>query len=185
MKSLWENREDRRLIAWLRFGRELEDSMTGHVASGFRLLLIATAIVRGIGAGVILDVAVVGIDTRHEIGDIAYAQFARALFARRGKLVFVPIAIGGALLTLLSTWMSFTLPLSPAPRWCLSCSLASTAIAFLGTSKALPAITAVRRADGDNDQIGMGLDLFARWHSFSAVWQLLAFSAHICAMVLI
>lgn len=67
--------------------------------SWFKILFVTTVVVRGVGAGIIFDVAIIGLDTRREIGVVPYARFARALFARRGRIVFVPVAIGGALLT--------------------------------------------------------------------------------------
>jgi hypothetical protein len=66
----------------------------------FLALLAFTTIVRGVGAGIIYDVAVVSLSVRHDIGAVPCARYARALFAGRGAATFVPVAIGGALLSI-------------------------------------------------------------------------------------
>ncbi len=144
----------------------------------FRALLVSTVIVRGMGAGIIYDVAVIGLDTRKEIGLFPYAHFARALFERRGKKNYVPISIGGALLTILIA--VFALFYHVPQRSCLWIWIAlfSTCWAFVGTSQALPAIAKVRHSAEDKEaELEAALNCFARWHIFSTIWQVASFVA--------
>jgi len=143
-----------------------------------RALLVFTVIVRGMGAGIIYDVAVIGLDTRREIGILAYAHFARALFERRGKKNYVPISIGGALLTILMTIFAVLDHLSQRSCLWTWIALFSTIIAFVGTSQALPAIAEVRHScEADEAGLAAALDRFARWHLFSTIWQVASFVA--------
>ena len=67
----------------------------------FPALLALTAIVRGLGAGMIWDVALVGLPARRRIGAITYATFARANFEVNGlktyrlRTAISPAAGGG------------------------------------------------------------------------------------------
>ncbi len=149
----------------------------------FKALLIVTAIVRGMGAGMIYDVAIVGLDTRNDIGIIPYARFARSLFARRGKKTFVPISLGGALLTIVAAVLALSGSHSEALRWWLWISVGATVLAFIGTSQALPAITKVRHSADDVIQLAPALDRFAKWHSFTTLWQFVSFAAQTVALV--
>jgi hypothetical protein len=69
----------------------------------FLALLALTTIVRGLGAGMIWDVALVGLPARRRIGAIPYATFARANFEVNGLKTYGPVSIVGFLLTVAVT----------------------------------------------------------------------------------
>jgi hypothetical protein len=110
----------------------------------FLALLAFTTVVRGMGAGIIYDVAVVSLPLRHDIGAIRYARYARALFAGRGAKTFAPVAIGGALLTVAVAAGAFLWTDSLGVRWWTCIALAATVLAFAGTTLALPAVAKLR-----------------------------------------
>ena len=150
----------------------------------FVALLAATVVVRGLGAGLIYDVALVGLPARRRIGATSYATFARANFEVNGLKTYGPISIVGLLLTITIAGWAFARADSPAVTWTLSFALFATVLAFLGTFRALPAIMSVRRAPDDPSVLSPLLDQFARWHTFSAVWQVIAFVALVVALAL-
>jgi phosphatidylglycerophosphate synthase len=130
----------------------------------FEVLLVATVVVRGMGAGIIYDSAVVSPRVRHGVGLPAYADYLRANLAGLGGKSYVPVAWLGALLTITTT-------------------VAATVLAFLGTGLALPALFRVTRiSPAEHDQLKSRLDRYARWYAFSALWQAVAFIAAVIAL---
>lgn len=58
--------------------------------TGFEVLLVATAVVRGMGAGIIYDSAVVSPRVRHRVGLPAYADYLRANLAGLFRVTRTP-----------------------------------------------------------------------------------------------
>lgn len=148
----------------------------------FLALLAFTTVVRGMGAGIIHDVAVVSLPLRHDIGAIRYARYARALFAGRGAKTFPPVAIGGALLTVAVAAGAFLWTDSLGVRWWTCIALAATVLAFAGTTLALPAVAKLRHTADEEAALTPVLDRFARWHTVSTAWQVAAFVALVVAL---
>jgi Na+-translocating ferredoxin:NAD+ oxidoreductase RnfD subunit len=148
----------------------------------FLALLAFTTVVRGMGAGIISDVAVVSLPVRHHIGAVPYAQYARALFGGRGAKTYAPVSIGGALLTVAVAVGAFAWTDSSGVRWSVCTALAATVLAFIGTSKALPAMVRLRRISDEEAALAPVLDRFARWHTLSAIWQVVSFVALVVAL---
>lgn len=147
----------------------------------FLILLAVTTAVRGVGAGLIYDVALVSLPVRRQIGAIPYAKFARANYMY-GVKTYAPVSILGALLTIAVTAAAFVRGDSAIVSWSLAISLIATVIAFIGTSRGLPAMLSLRQAPDDEALVSKILDRFAHWHTFSAVWQLVAFIALVIAL---
>src|SRR5437588_10341515 len=101
--------------------------------SSFQILLAATAVVRGFGAGLIYDSAVVSPPVRHRVGLPAYADYLRANLAALGGKSYVAVAWLGALLTIAATVAAMASRQAPATTWWTVASLAATVLAFLGT----------------------------------------------------
>jgi hypothetical protein len=148
----------------------------------FVVLLVVTVVVRGFGAGIIYDAAVVSPPLRKRIGVVAYAQYLRANLAGVGGKSYVIVAWAGLLLTLGATVAAFLTAGSAAVSWWTTGSLAATAIAFLGTGLALPMLFRVTRTDDNREQLTPLLDRYARWYAFSAVWQAVAFLTAVVAL---
>jgi hypothetical protein len=149
----------------------------------FEILLTTTAVVRGLGAGIIYDSAVVSPRVRHRVGLPAYADYLRANLAGLGGKSYVPVAWLGALLTITTTVAAFVSGQSSTVTWWTVGSLAATVLAFLGTGLALPALFRVIRTPQDeHNQLKPRLDRYARWYAFSALWQSVAFVAAVIAL---
>ena len=147
----------------------------------FLILLAITTAVRGFGAGIIYDVALVSLPVRRRIGAIPYANFARANFTE-GVKTYLPVSILGALLTVAVAIGVFIRGDSAIVVWCVAISLVATIIAFIGTSQALPPMLSLRQAPDDEALLSKTLNRFAQWHTFSALWQLIAFISLVVAL---
>jgi len=148
----------------------------------FLILLAVTTAVRGLGAGIIYDVALVSLPVRRRIGAIPYVKFARALYTGNGVKTYGTVSILGALLTIAVTVGTFVRGESAIVSWSIAISLIATVMAFIGTSQALPAVRGLQHAPDDEALLSEILDRFARWHTFSTMWQLVAFIALIVAL---
>lgn len=147
----------------------------------FAVLLVVTAVVRGMGAGIIYDSALVSPPLRHRIGATPYVNYLRANLAGFGGKSYVAVAWTGALLTISATVAGFATHQPLAVTWWTAGSLIATVLAFLGTGLALPALLRVTR-NSDEQQVKPLLDRYARWYALSAVWQALAFLAAVVAL---
>ena len=147
----------------------------------FLILLAVTTAVRGFGAGLIYDVALISLPVRKQIGAIPYTKFALANF-NVGVKTYLPISILGALLTLVVTADAFMSGEPAIVSWSIATALAATVLAFIGTSRALPSLLSLRQAPDDEVVLSKILNNFARWHTFSAIWQLISFLALVVAL---
>jgi len=148
----------------------------------FTILLAATTAVRGLGAGLIYDVALVSLPVRRKIGAIPYTQYALALFSGNGIRTYGPVSILGALLTLAVTIVAFALEKPALVTSSIAVAFLATIIAFFGTSRALPAILSLRQTPDDETRLSQTLDRFARWHTFSTAFQVISFVALVVAL---
>lgn len=148
----------------------------------FLVLLAFTVAVRGMGAGIIYDVALVSLPVRRRIGAIRYAEYARANFEGRGVRTYATVSILGAMLTIVVTPGAFVWASSSAVTWSVAASFAATVLAFVGTSRALPALLSMRRTPDDEAALSKALGRFAYWHTFSTAWQVAAFVALVVAL---
>lgn len=146
------------------------------------VLLATTAVVRGMGAGIIYDAAVVSPPLRNNIGVVAYAHYLRANLKGLGGKSYVTVAWAGLLLTCGATVAAFLTAGTAAVSWWTTGSLAATAVAFLGTGLALPMLFRVTRTADDPALLTPLLDRYSRWYAFSAVWQAVAFVAAVVAL---
>ena len=119
----------------------------------FLIMLAVTTAVRGFGAGLIYDVALISLPVRKQIGAIAYTKFALANF-NVGVKIYLPISILGALLTLVVTADAFMSGESAIVSWSITTALAATVLAFIGTSRDLPSLLSLRQAPDDEVVVG-------------------------------
>jgi len=132
----------------------------------FIFLLAVTVFVRGLGAGLIYDVAWISLPLRKQIGVVAYAQYARANFTR-GFKTYGPVSIIGLLLTIAVTVVVFFGDFRPVIFWSVITAMLATILAFFGTTRALPAVMSIRKSADDEAELTKTFDHFAFWHSFS------------------
>jgi hypothetical protein len=146
------------------------------------LIALATAI-NGVLAGLNMDTALVKLPARRRIGVLAYATFARGNDLGNGLLVYPPLGIGAALLTVLATLFAFVshggaevvLPLSLA-------TLLSLLHSFV-TTRAAPIMLSLKNTPDDEALLAVKLDRFARWHTVRATLQVVAFFVLLWALV--
>ncbi|MGZ7095992.1 MAG: hypothetical protein ACXVHU_05920 [Methanobacterium sp.] len=141
----------------------------------FIILLAATVVIRGLGAGMIYDVALVSLPVRNQIGAIPYSKYVQATYSGNGVKTYGTISILGLILTIAVTIGTFILGEPAIVSWLIVIALIATIIAFIGTSRALPAMLSLRKAPDEEKSVSESLDRFARWHTFSALWQVIAF----------
>jgi len=140
----------------------------------FVVLLAITTAIRGLGAGLIYDVAWISLPLRKKIGVVPYAKFARANFDR-GFKTYGPVSIIGLLLTIILTVFVFVRDFQPIIFWTIIITMVATILAFIGTTRALPAVMNIRKSSDDETTLIKTFDHFAFWHSFSTFWQLISF----------
>lgn len=132
-------------------------------------LLVVNAFVRGMGAGIIYDAALVSAPLRKRIGVVAYAHYLRANLSGPGVKSYVTVAWTGLLLTLTVTIAAFMTDQPALVSWCAATSLLSTVVAFLGTGLALPTLFRVVRNADQPALLTPPLNRYARWYGFSAI----------------
>lgn len=151
-------------------------------ADWFGALLATTVVFRGLGAGAIFNVALSTLPIRRRLGVVAFAQFTRAQYPEGGRQ-----GAGLAALAALFAATTFALAIwwraSPFVTWTILSSLVATALAFVGTARAFPAMTSLWKTnDHDSSLLGLLLDRIARWATFSASWNVIAFILTVTAL---
>lgn len=101
-------------------------------------LVVAAVVVHGLIAGISVDVAAVKLPTRHRIGVIAYARFARGNDMGNGIVVYPAIAIIGLLLVIASSLVAYLGHVPHAVLLPLVAACGGTVLHFLCTAKAGP-----------------------------------------------
>jgi hypothetical protein len=146
------------------------------------LIVVATAL-NGLLAGYSVDGALVKLPTRHRIGAIAYAAFARGSDLGNGIWVYPSTAIGAALLTIAATIVAC---FEQAPAVLLALLGVATVLSighFLATARAAPIMLRVGKTPDDDALLSSLLDRFTRWHALRATAQALTFSVLLWAVV--
>src|SRR5258708_4464161 len=146
-------------------------------------LLAVTVAINGLLAGASFDVAIVKLPTRHRIGPVAYANFARGNDLGNGLVVYPASGILAALLVFATTITTYfaggpsmvTVPLL------LAC--AGTVAHSVCTAKAAPIMLSLRRTADDEAVLAAKLDRFAVWHGLRAVFQIATFVVLLWALV--
>lgn len=140
-------------------------------------LLVITTFIHGLMAGVCLDVALVKLPTRHRIGVIPYANFARANDLGNGIVVYPIVAISGALFLFATTLVAYLNEQPADILYPLYISTFSTILAFASTSKAAPVMLSLKNAPNDEALLKQKLNTFERWNAFRTIFQIISFVA--------
>ncbi|HEV2458835.1 MAG TPA: hypothetical protein VGS80_10760 [Ktedonobacterales bacterium] len=146
-------------------------------------LIVAATALNGLLAGISFDGALVKLPTRHRIGAVAYATFARGNDLGNGLWVYPPTAIGAALLTIVATIVAYIERESAALLVPLSIATLTSIGHFLATSRAAPNMLQVGKTSDDESLMAPLLDRFARWHAVRATLQVLTFFVMLWALV--
>ena len=148
--------------------------------------LILMTFVQGLGAGICFDTATVKLPTRHRIGSIAYAQFARGndLGNDLGNgLKVYPILVVGGGLVLIAVMIAAYIDRQPSailhPLYAASLS----AVGYLAaTAKAAPIMWSLKSTPDEKQILEQKLDRFAYWHAWRTGFQIVAFFALLWAL---
>jgi hypothetical protein len=138
-------------------------------------LTILAAAANGLLAGLSLEVALVKLPARRQIGPVAYAAFARGADLGNGRVVYPAVAIGAALLTFSATVAAYLGRWSASAMLPLSIASFASVLHFVATAKAAPIMVGIVRPPDDAGLLQQRLDAFARWHAVRAALQILTF----------
>jgi hypothetical protein len=145
------------------------------------MALLLMTFVQGLAAGICFDVATVKLPTRHRIGAMAYANFARGNDLGNGLKVYPALVVGGGILVIVLTVAAYAMG-DTAILYPLSAAGLSSVGYLAATAKAAPIMWSLRTAQDGEQVVTQKLDRFAYWHSWRAVFQLLAFGALLWAV---
>lgn len=147
-----------------------------------RTALVVMAFVVGLGAGICFDVATVKLPTRHRIGPVAYAHFARGNDLGNGLKVYPFVVVGGGLLLIALTIAAHVSGQPSAIRRPLYAAALSAVGVLAATAKAAPVMWSLKTTPDDAQVLAQKLDLFAYWHSWRMAFQIAAFVALLWAL---
>jgi hypothetical protein len=145
--------------------------------SSFTIFLMIITFIQGLGAGICFDVALVKLPTRHRIGVIAYANFARNNDLGNGLKVYPYLVVGGGFVILVFTVIAYLnqqLVVILYPLYITSLSVAGYLFA---TAKAAPIMWSLKKTPDEENVLKQKLDRFAYWHAWRTIFQVIAFSA--------
>src|SRR5262249_4790465 len=146
------------------------------------LIVVATAL-NGLLSGVSFEVALVKLPTRHRIGAVSYAIFARGSDLGNGVWVYPATAIGAVLLTAASAIVAFVEQQPTALLVPLSLAALTSIGHFLATAQAAPTMLRVGKTPDDASLLAPLLNRFARWHTVRVTLQILTFFTLLWAML--
>jgi hypothetical protein len=145
---------------------------------------VLAAFLHGLAAGLCFDTALVKLPTRHRIGVIPYANFARGNDLGNGIVVYPSLAISAALLLFAVTINAFIKDQPSQVLYSLYVASFATLLAFVGTGKAAPVMLSLKSTPNEERILTQKLNKFARWNQFRTVFQIIAFVALMSALVL-
>ena len=146
-------------------------------------LLAVTVAINGLLAGASFDVGVVKLPTRHRIGPVAYANFARGNDLGNGLVVYPASGISAALLVFATTVTTYFVGGTSTVTVPLLLACAGTVAHSACTAKAAPIMLSLRRTMDEEAVLAAKLDRFAFWHGLRAVLQIATFVVLLWALV--
>lgn len=139
------------------------------------VLIVAATVLNGILGGLGFEVALVKLPTRHSIGAVAYAAFARGSDLGNGIRVYPTTAISAALVTVVATLVAYVERQPTDLLFPLSIAALTSIGHFLATSRAAPIMLRVGKTPDNDALLSALLDRFARWHALRTTLQILTF----------
>jgi hypothetical protein len=147
------------------------------------VLIVGATALNGLLGGFSFEGVLVKLPTRHRIGAVAYATFARGSDLGNGIWVYPSTAIGAALLTILATIVAYVEHESAALLVPLSIAALTSVGHFLATARAAPIMLRVSKTPDDDALLSPLLDRFARWSEVRATLQVLTFFVMLWALL--
>ena len=147
------------------------------------LILVAVATsVDGLLAGASLDQSIKQLPARHRIGMRAFSAYSRASDQGNGFFWYVPLGIGGALLTIAAAVWTLALQLPPGRSIPLVAAGVLSVAHSITTARAAPINLSQRGAGEDEGALAAIFDRFEHWQSARAALQLATFLLMVWAL---
>ena len=151
----------------------------------FLLLLAITAVLRGLGSGMITGIIMVTFPVRRKLDLLAYVTYTRIEYKGKGVRVYVATTFLGAILLGILSYEAFLRPETPAISWLIIASFIATVLGLVGAFKAFPAMAKLWKApDDDEVKLVKLLERFEYWGTFSALGHLISFIVLVLAWAL-
>jgi len=147
-----------------------------------RTALLLATFVQGLAAGICFDVATVKLPTRHRIGALAYARFARGNDLGNGLKVYPFLVVGGGVLLWALTIVAYVERQPPAILFPLYVTSLSTAGGLAATGKAAPIMWSLKKAPDEEPVLERKLDRFAYWHGWRTAFEMVSFAVLLWAL---
>jgi hypothetical protein len=146
-------------------------------------LIVAATALNGILGGLSFEVALVKLPTRHRIGAVAYATFARGSDLGNGIWVYPATAILASLFTVAAAIVAYVERQPSALLLPLSIAVLTSIGHFLATAQAAPIMLRVSKTPDDAAVLAPLLDRFTRWHAVRTTLQVLTFFVLLWALL--
>ncbi len=147
------------------------------------VLIVAATALNGILGGLSFEVALVKLPTRHRIGAVAYATFARGSDLGNGIWVYPATAILASLFTVAAAIVAYVERQPSALLLPLSIAVLTSIGHFLATAQAAPIMLRVSKTPDDDAVLAPLLDRFTRWHAVRTTLQVLTFFVLLWALL--
>lgn len=148
-------------------------------------LIVLTAAINGLLAGLNADTALVKLPARKRIGALAYATFARGNDLGNGLVFYPLLGIGAVLFTMLATAIAYLEHSSMGLLLLLFLASLLSLLHTAATTRAAPVMLSIKDAPDDEALLKVKLDRFARWHAIRASFQVLTFFVLLWALVVL
>jgi hypothetical protein len=145
-------------------------------------LLMVVTFIQGVAAGICIDVATVKLPTRHRIGTLAYAQFARSNDLHYGLRIYPFVVVGGGALLIASTVAAHLGAQPSTVRYPLYAAALASVGYLVATLKAAPIMWSLKKTPDNEHVLAQKLDRFTFWHTVRTVFVIAAFVAMLWAV---
>lgn len=146
-------------------------------------VLMSLTFMQGLSAGICFDVAFVKLPTRHKIGSVAYANFARGNDLGNGLKVYPYLVVGGGLIIIAFTVIAHVNRIPSSILYPLYAAAFSAVGYLFSTAKAAPVMWSIKTTPNEENILKHKLDRFAFWHAFRTIFQFTAFIALLWALM--
>jgi hypothetical protein len=141
------------------------------------IALALMTFIQGLAAGICVDVATVKLPTRHRIGAVAYARFARGNDLGNGLKLYPYLVVGGGLLLIALSIIAHVSGQATSIRHPLYAAGVASVGYLAATAKAAPIMWSLKTTPDDEQILEQKLSRFAFWHVWRTAFQLVAFVA--------
>ena len=150
--------------------------------NAFLILVALATSVDGLLAGASLDQSIKQLPARHRIGMRAFSAYSRASDQGNGFFWYVPLGIGGAILTIAVAVWALALQLPPGRSIPLVAAGVLAVAHSITTARAAPINLSQSKVSEDETALAAIFQSFERWQSARAALQLTTFLLMVWAL---